>query len=227
MLHNALTFFGEKVNMSQREDLRKVWKVFLEHLNHTKVMNADGETIELDFSMELDRLEGKLAQFQIEELNLSNESDLEQVEALERVCMGKTYTYSKEYLKTELAKPGSGCVIARKKGSREILGFGWYHQDDGKVNISGLGINPGATMLTIGDQLLHAILHGLSSTKPAVQLQVRKSNPAKILYDNWGFEVKEELPNYCPQDPPEDAFRMELNWDLFHTKINRQNSAAA
>ncbi|MBS0630160.1 MAG: GNAT family N-acetyltransferase [Verrucomicrobia bacterium] len=224
MLHNALTFVGEKVVLSYREDLKKVWKVFLEHLNHTKVINADGELIELDFSAELDRLEGHPLEFQVEGLNPQSSSylsDLEQIEALEKICMGKTYTYPKEYLREELARPGNGCVIARKKESQEILGYGWFHLVEGKVNISGIAISPGATMLNMGDQLLYAILLGHHQTKPTIQLQVRKSNPAKLLYEKWGFELKEELPNYCPADPPEDAELMELNWDRFEAILKR------
>jgi len=221
MLHNAITFIGDKVHFSRRNDLKKVWKAFLEHLHHTKVINADGEPIELDFSIELDRLEGKIIDFQVQKLNPLNESDLEQILGLEKICMGKAYCHSMEYFKEELAKKGNGCVIARKKGSQEILGYGWYHLVEDKIYISGIGINPGATMRTVGDQLLHGILLELSSKKPIVQLQVRKSNPARVLYESWGFEYKEELPNYCPQDPPEDSILMELNWDKCQEQLQK------
>lgn len=215
MLHNALTCVGDSVAQSERADIKKVWKAFLEHLDHTKVVNADGETIELDFSTELARLDGVKMEFQLEGVNLKNSADLEQIEALQKLSFGKTYTVSKEQLKAELSQNGSGCVIARKKGSKDILGFGWYHGDAAKVNISGIAVLPGATGLAIGDQLVHAILTKLSSKRPEVELQVRKSNPARTLYENWGFEVQKELPNYCTQDPPEDSLLMALKWEKF------------
>ncbi len=152
-IHNALTFVADRITYAQRPDLKKVWKVFLEHLNHTKVLYPDGQTVELDFTAELDRLEGKHIIPEMDVLDPESstyDEDLQQLEALQRVCFGRVGTFVKDLLKQELAHPDSGCVVARREGSQEIIGFGWYSKKEGIVNINGLGHAPGATRLSIG-----------------------------------------------------------------------------
>jgi len=226
MLHNALVDVGKKVLESQREDIKTVWKAFLEHLNHTKVINADGEEIELNFSSELERLEGQQREFLFSGIGPQNVDELEQIEALQRVAFGKRYTFTKELLSQELSKEGSGCIVSRKKGDKQVVGFGWYHTEKGVVTIGGIAIDPSVTGCKIGEEMLHRILSHLHESKPTVQLQVRKSNPAQYLYQKWGFEVKKELPNYCQQDPPEDSLLMELKWESIERYMQRLGSAA-
>lgn len=229
--HNALTFVADRITDFKRPDLKKVWKVFLEHLNHTKVLYPDGQTVELDFTAELDRLEGKLIPFEMDVLDPESatyDNDLQQVEALQRVCFGRVGTFVKDQLKQELAQPDSGCVVARREGSQEIIGFGWYRKKDGVVHINGLGHAPGATRLSIGDRLLTGIIRSQQKGQP-IQLLVRVSNPACNLYANWGFVEKEKIPNYVTE-PDEDALLMELDWNHFENQwaeVQKRNKAAA
>jgi ribosomal protein S18 acetylase RimI-like enzyme len=212
-IHNIFTFIAEKIVDSHREDLKNVWKVFLEHLNRTKVMIPDGSTVVLDFSSELDRLEGKKMEYKMEMLDPKSptyDNDLEQVEGLQKVCFGKVGTFVKEKLKEELANEGSGCAVARRKDSQELLGFAWYRKNNNIVTICGVGHAPGAAMLQIGDQLMWGVMNAQKPDQ-TVQLQVRKSNPALRLYKRWHFEQKEVKADYY-NDPKEDAILMELNW---------------
>lgn len=215
-LHNALTFVADRITDYKRPDLKKVWKVFLEHLNHTKVLYPDGQTVELDFTTELERLEGKHIIPEMDVLDPESatyDQDLQQLEELQRVCFGRIGTFVKDQLKQELAQPDSGCVLARREGSQEIIGFGWYSKKEGIVNINGLGHAPGAARLSIGDRLLTSIIRLQPQGQP-IQLLVRVSNPARNLYANWGFVEKEKIPNYV-DEPTEDALLMELDWTQF------------
>lgn len=212
-IHNIFTFIADEIVHKKREDMKKVWKTFLEHLNLTKVKIPDGSTVVLDFSAELDRLEGKKIDFQMERLDPKSptyDKDLEQVEGLERVCFGRIGTFLKAQLKSELAKEGSGCVVARRKDSQDLIGFAWYRKDEGKVTICGVGHEPGAAMLSIGDQLMWGVIEAQKPEEP-VKLQVRANNPARGLYLKWHFEEKEVKKDYY-DDPKEDAILMELNW---------------
>lgn len=215
-IHNTFTFIADKIVDAHREDLKNVWKVFLEHLNHTKVMIPDGSTVVLDFSAELDRLEGKKMEYQMEMLDPNSptyDKDLEQVEGLERVCFGKVGTFTQAQLKSALAQEGSGCAVARRKDSQELIGFAWYRRDKGKVDICGVGHAPGAAMLKIGDQLMWGVINAQKPDQ-TVKLQVRKSNPAVWLYKRWHFEQKEVKVGYY-DDPKEDSIVMELNWKKY------------
>lgn len=225
-LHNAISFVGESID-PKRPDVKKVWKAFLEHLHQTKVVNADGETIELDFSMELDRLEGKQIQFDVQHLSSwwgSYEKDLEQIEELEKVCFGKVGTFTKEQLKAALKQPGSGCVVARRKGTSEILGFGWYLPSEDKISIAGFARAPGAANLSVGNALMYAIINAHSPSQ-SLQLHVRKSNPAVKFYEKWGFTIVQDLPGYVAEGPPEDAYLMELDWEKYQKKEEEAGAA--
>lgn len=230
-LHNALTFVGDRINYSQRPDLKKVWKAFLEHLNHTKVVNPDGMVVELDFTSELERLDGKQIQYEMDIIDPQSptyDQDLQQIEDLQKVCFGKVGTFVKDQLKQELAQPGAGCIVARRQGGQEIIGFGWYSQKDGIVTINGLGHAPGAVRLSIGDRLLTGIIRSHQQGQ-TIQLLMRESNPAGALYANWGFVEKGKIPNYAT-DPLEDALSMELDWSQFEkvwARVHNPNSNAA
>lgn len=230
-MHSLFTFIADKIVDKNREDLKNVWKVFLEHLNRTKVMIPDGSTVVLDFSAELDRLEGKKVDYEMEMLDSKSptyDKDLEQVEGLERVCFGEVGTFSKAQLKSELAYEGSGCVVARRKDNQELIGFAWYRLEKGRVTICGVGHAPGAAMLQIGEKLMQRVISAQKPDQP-VQLQVRKENyAARRLYERWCFEEKEVKPNYY-DDPKEAAIVMELNWEKLKAAVaelerNQQSS---
>lgn len=193
-----------------RPDVLKVWEAFLKHLDKSKVLNADGEWIELDFSLELERLQKKeVAAAPVEWLNTSSsqlDEDLEQIEKLESVSFGKGYTATKEKFKEILATiPGSGIAVIRKKGTNEILGFSLLYPEGNSICLSGIARKPGATDLAIGKSLMKAIIDRYPPYQP-MHLHVRQSNQIAIqLYKQFGFIESEVLKGYYPHGPRENG----------------------
>lgn len=212
-LHHDITIITDQ--MKTRDDLKTIWKVFLEHLDGTPVLYPDEQEMKLDFSIEMNRLEGKKIEPVIEKLNMLDskelENDLKQIADLQRECFGENYAASPQQMKTKIRETQGGCYVAREKGKNTILGFLWYVHDEKKeCVISGIGRKAGATKLNmrIGEQLLAEFLS--CATDDLIRLHVRASNKQAIeLYKSAGFKKTQEIENFY-EAPPEKGHRMYL-----------------
>ncbi len=214
LLHNEITVITEAVDRN-RPDVIKVWKAFLTHLHQKPIINADGRTIKLDFSMELKLLEtGKKPEPTCERLeprNPAHLADFEEIERIQEESFGVIGTFKKEALMAILMRDRENrCYVSRIEG--KVVAFAWMRKDVDGMHISGIARRPQAARLGIGDQLMNALLSELRGHNPPVTLFVRQSNPAKALYERCGFKVTKTVPNYFDRGPRESALRMDLDW---------------
>jgi len=193
---------------SARPDIKKVWKTFLGHMHGHICSYPAGLEIPLDFTFELDRLDGKYGDYDIEALDTSNRADLERVVELQTESFGEGAVFPADRLAKEMVHG----YVARSTEDRSIIGFVWTAQDkksSGKQCVMGLGRSPGACRLSIGENLMRQLIESYPTTE--LVLQVRQSNtPARLLYQKLGFSGIKKIENYYTH-PSEDAIYMELD----------------
>lgn len=96
-------------------------------------------------------------------------------------------------------------VMAYAVGTLQPLGAAWVRVfrgaekncdaiEDGTPELA-IAVAPSSVGQGIGSQLLRHLLTAASSVYPAIYLSVRATNPAKRLYDRFGFVVIGELTN--------------------------------
>lgn len=102
-------------------------------------------------------------------------------------------------------RPGDLGVIAYQVGTLQSLGAAWLRVfvgeekncaeiEDGTPELA-IAVLPAYTGRGLGAQLLCHLLKAAASVYPAVYLSVRSTNPAKRLYEQFGFVVIGELTN--------------------------------
>ena len=102
-------------------------------------------------------------------------------------------------------KPGDLGVIAYEVGTLQLLGAAWLRVfvgadkgcediEDGTPELA-IAVLPSCTGKGIGARLLAQLCDAAAKSYPAVYLNVRATNPAKRLYDRFGFVVIGELTN--------------------------------
>jgi ribosomal protein S18 acetylase RimI-like enzyme len=102
-------------------------------------------------------------------------------------------------------KPGDLGVIAYEVGTLEPVGAAWLRVFGGadktcdaiedRTPELAIAVIPSCTGKGVGAQLLRQLLDAAASTYSAVYLSVRATNPAKRLYERFGFSVIGELTN--------------------------------
>ena len=106
---------------------------------------------------------------------------------------------------THWGKPGDLGVIAYEVGTLQLVGAVWLRVfvgaekncadiEDETPELA-IAVAPSYTGKGIGVQLLTQLFDAAGTTYPAVYLSVRATNPAKRLYDRFGFVVIGELTN--------------------------------
>jgi len=102
-------------------------------------------------------------------------------------------------------KPGDLGVIAYEVGTLGLVGAAWLRIfvgaekscediEDGTPELA-IAVTPAYTGRGIGAQMLTQLLAAANRAYPAVYLSVRAANPAKRLYERFGFVVIGELTN--------------------------------
>ena len=102
-------------------------------------------------------------------------------------------------------KTGDLGVIAYEVGTLEPVGAAWLRIfvgadkncdaiEDGTPELA-IAVVPSYTGRGVGAQLLTHLLDAAATSYPAVYLSVRATNPAKRLYERFGFVVLGELTN--------------------------------
>lgn len=102
-------------------------------------------------------------------------------------------------------KPGDLGVIAYEVGTLQLLGAAWLRvfvgADKGCESIAegtpelAIAVVPSRTGKGIGARLLTQLCDAAATSYPAMYLSVRATNPAKRLYERFGFVVVGELTN--------------------------------
>jgi len=106
---------------------------------------------------------------------------------------------------THWGKPGDLGVIAYEVGTLQLVGAAWLRVfvgpdkncdviEDGTPELA-IAVAPSYTGKGIGAQLLTQLFTVAATSYPAVYLSVRATNPAKRLYERFGFVVIGELTN--------------------------------
>ncbi len=106
---------------------------------------------------------------------------------------------------TYWGKPGDFGVIAYEVGTLQLLGAAWLRVfvgadkncdaiEDGTPELA-IAVVPSSTGKGIGAQLLTHLFGAAAASYSAVYLSVRATNPAKQLYERFGFVVIGELTN--------------------------------
>jgi ribosomal protein S18 acetylase RimI-like enzyme len=102
-------------------------------------------------------------------------------------------------------KPGDLGVLAYEVGTLESVGAAWLRVfvgaekscaaiEDGTPELA-IAVAPSYIGRGVGAQLLTQLLALAATTYPAMYLNVRATNPAKRLYERFGFVVIGELTN--------------------------------
>jgi ribosomal protein S18 acetylase RimI-like enzyme len=102
-------------------------------------------------------------------------------------------------------KPGDLGVIAYEVGTLEPVGASWLRVfvgaekncddiEEGTPELA-IAVAPSCTGRGVGAQLLTHLFNTAAASYPAVYLNVRATNPAKRLYERFGFVVIGELTN--------------------------------
>ena len=106
---------------------------------------------------------------------------------------------------THWGQPGDLGFVVEDSATRQRLGAAWLRVfvgaekncdeiADGTPELA-IAMIPACTGRGIGAQLLGRVLSPAASVYPAVYLSVRATNPAKRLYERFGFVVIGELTN--------------------------------
>jgi ribosomal protein S18 acetylase RimI-like enzyme len=106
---------------------------------------------------------------------------------------------------THWGQPGDLGFVVEDAETQQRLGAAWLRVfvgaekncddiADGTTELA-IALIPSCTGLGIGAQLLGQVLSNAASLYPAVYLSVRAANPAKRLYERFGFVVIGELTN--------------------------------
>lgn len=198
-----------------RPDLKPLWRTFVESLQGMKVLYPDGRVVPLDFSMELERLEGKPINFEVEELDPKSphfNQDLKEIFAIEAECFS-----DQEHFQTVVNTNGVSiifrhlhfkCYIARRTDTKAIAAFTWTREQDQLLTLTSVGRKAGASRLGVMQQIFNRIFAQDLSRFKQIELQVRKTNQSAInLYKANGFESVQNLPQYY-KCPTEDAYLM-------------------
>ena len=106
---------------------------------------------------------------------------------------------------TRWGKPDDLGLIAYATTTRQSVGAAWLrvfvgdekncHEIDDGVPELAIAVVPSCVGNGVGAQLLERLLDAAASVYPAVYLSVRATNPAKRLYERFGFTVIGELTN--------------------------------
>jgi ribosomal protein S18 acetylase RimI-like enzyme len=214
--HHNLTILTDAF----REDpeLSMIWTVFLNSLDGFVAYYPDGTSVELDFSVEKNRLQSELLQYSVEKITPQSEhfeEDMLELFDLERECFGERERHNIDYYRRLLSSPENGFYVARDSTSNEILGFVSYRKEtahgQSRLHICSVGRKAAAARLGIGEKIFRQIFQDCPRNLPAI-LEVREGNRAAIeLYKKMGFI---EQPRYRRegyyQYPTEAALLMYL-----------------
>jgi len=212
-LHQEVTDITDAIKT--KEDLKPIWKVFLNGLKGTPVHYPDGTTIYLDFSQELKRLNGVVQNLITETLDPKSPSldqDIDQVYRLEEECFGEKNTFSRREYKALFSKKDTTTIVVRDQSTKTILGVLFYRVEESpegpQLHICRVGRKAEAAKLKIGDKLFSHLFSKNLKAYRKIFLEVRKSNgPAIALYRKFGFEKVKCTPSYYSY-PKEAAYIM-------------------
>ncbi|HSX11976.1 MAG TPA: N-acetyltransferase [Rhabdochlamydiaceae bacterium] len=240
-LHDLITKITLSAPMKDRKGLKEVWEKFLKNSNGIELSYPQGPKHQLDFSMELERLDGKEIAFRTVWLNprfSSFEKVLQEITALELETDGWASNVDPNRydigLRERFSKKDSPdrCILVRRKVTNELLGMLWYefkpnnkksqHIPKESIHICYVARKSNAAQLHIGRALLNEFFSKVSIALSAIDLKVRAHNePAKKLYENFGFVVEGTDPNYY-SFPREDALVMRFNYEQYIAKHSQR-----
>lgn len=220
LLHKDITVITEAAK-AHRKDVQKVWRVFVENLHGSEVINPDKRRVTLDFSYELQRLEGPLPQMQGQVYthpNLPSDEELDQMVRLQEVCFGDGFTFVREALKEKLrASEHAMCVVVKDPTSQKLVGFAWVYERPEGLTLAGIAREPGAICslplaegqppVSMGEYMIKQIQNKMIPGQ-VMRLHVRESNDAAVqLYKKCDFKTEETLRGYYT-NPRESAYHM-------------------
>jgi ribosomal protein S18 acetylase RimI-like enzyme len=198
-LHNELTIITEAVR-KQYSELQRIWSAFLRQKR--VALFPDGRKVQLDFSLEQKRLDGKVVELYAERLTRFTDRDVEDIGGILRESFSGGELADGDLLKpqylTEWIKK-EPCLVVRDREGGRIMGLLRYNKKErlGKTtwHISCVGRKAGAARLGIGD-LLFKTLKDITGSD-SCSLHVRQKNvEAQRLYRKYGFQQVELKENY-------------------------------
>ena len=128
------------------------------------------------------------------ELQVMTQSDLEAYVELEKRVESKTYAAAQNLEEAE-EEFGKGPMFFIKQGEKIVGAASYVEEEDGRVYINGLSIDPEHQGQGFGSLALQLILDQVSDA-PQVWLRTHPENPAVKLYQSHGFEITGREENY-------------------------------
>ena len=151
-------------------------------------------------------------------------TDLSEVLAIERSSFANPW--SQACFEREMEKPYASLQVARltvADGVNPVLGYICFWLVADEMQITNLAVHIGYRRLGVGKRLLlHALALGYSTGARLAVLEVRVSNePARLLYEGYGFVVVQRRPRYYSKSR-EDALVMQLNLSCCNTGSDKE-----
>lgn len=142
---------------------------------------------------------------------LMNETHVEQVAALEKLCFSAPW--SPNAIAGELTNPLSLWVVAADNGT--VAGYVGSQSVLGESDMMNLAVLPAYRRQGVAYKLVAMLIEKLCEQDVhSLTLEVRASNEAAIsLYDKIGFVQVGRRPNYYT-NPKEDALILRKEWEV-------------
>ena len=143
------------------------------------------------------------------EILLMNESHVEQVAQLEKVCFSAPW--SENSIRGELLNPLALWLVAVEE--ERVIGYVGSQSVMGEADMMNVAVDPGCRRSGVGRKLVETLVADLARRQVnSLTLEVRASNgPAKALYEQLGFAQVGRRPNYY-RNPKEDALILRKEW---------------
>ncbi len=216
--HHELTVITEQVKT--RDDLKGIWKTFLNRLEGRMIYQPNGRTITLHTEMERNRLEGRNIKVITECFDPDSyrfDWDLRQMVEIAKECFVDLVLPPRDILRESLLLSISHVYLAKSENKEgEVLGYMWAKQEveekegeeDKYLYISHVARKAEACSIGVANKLFEHLFDQALDRFSAVYLEVRESNRKAIdLYSKWGFGLLQVDRNSYTH-PTEDAHLM-------------------
>lgn len=209
-IHHEVTLLADELRDKGDDIQKRTFTAFLSGLKDMQGIYPNDLGIPLDFSRELRRMEGKITEVVINQLDMAAyDQALPELFDLDGECFTPS-THSAAYYKSIYGPSASQSVyVAQDRETHQMLGTLVLNKNNGSLRILSLSRKADAARLSIGEKLFAKVKEDYDFSKQKVVLEVRESNTvAQKLYQKIGFKITGRLKNYYSCFPQEDALLM-------------------
>ncbi len=213
--HHELTVITEQVKT--RDDLKGIWKTFLNRLDGRMIYQPDDRTITLHTEMERDRLERRHIEVITGYLDPNSPQfnrEFEQIFGIAEQCFAGNVAPRRDELGDYCWNFPNHVHVAKRKDTGEVLGYVLTGEEVDKegnkcLHICSVARKAEACSLGVAHLLFEHLFRENSNRFSFAYLQVRESNQNAIdFYSKWEFHKIDIKPEYYTH-PTENAHVMQ------------------